>query len=371
MAEGWLCVSTLKQTSTSSSNRTTPALSAKTLTSQSRSRSCVALKIVCFRRLSIVRPSNSTRPRRVLCEQCSLQVCARVSSSQSVGSRPSAAKWAPDRPHLGRAQGELARAAQVRQARRPCPGSAPRCGGSGTGAPAPGGRRASAPTTACSTASLARTRRINAGQGRGRALDPVGADRPDVLDGEAQVAQDRPGALGLGVGDAGLGQDVDDVPAGGGGPSGRSAPPRAPGRTGGWRRSRRPGRPGRPRRRGAGRPAERALDEESPAGADVPGAGQAEVGRLGRDALSFGVGPSGGGVDLKMPERLGQAFGSWAGGATPAGRGAGRRDDGGCRIVGLVFFCRVRATHLLRIGPRREGALHAPLRKTRDSMDSV
>ena len=48
-----MCVSTLKQTSWSSSNRTTPALSAKTLTSQSRPSSWVASKIVCFSRLSI------------------------------------------------------------------------------------------------------------------------------------------------------------------------------------------------------------------------------------------------------------------------------------------------------------------------------
>ena len=54
----------------------------------------VALKIVCLSRLSMISPSNSIRPRSVLCEQCSLQVWARVSSSQSVGSRPSAAKCA-------------------------------------------------------------------------------------------------------------------------------------------------------------------------------------------------------------------------------------------------------------------------------------
>ena len=42
----------------------------------------------------MISPSNSTRPRKVLCEQCSLQVWASVSSSASVGSRPSSAKWA-------------------------------------------------------------------------------------------------------------------------------------------------------------------------------------------------------------------------------------------------------------------------------------
>ena len=66
MAEGWLCVSTLKQTSCSSSNRTTPALSVKTLTSQSQASSRVAPKIVCLSRLSIVRPSNAIRPRKRL-----------------------------------------------------------------------------------------------------------------------------------------------------------------------------------------------------------------------------------------------------------------------------------------------------------------
>ncbi len=56
IAEGWLCVSTLKQTSCSSSNRTTPALSLKTLTSQSQASSWVERKIVCLSKLSIVRP---------------------------------------------------------------------------------------------------------------------------------------------------------------------------------------------------------------------------------------------------------------------------------------------------------------------------
>ncbi len=56
-ADGWLCVSTLKQTQFLSSNLTTPALSLKTLTHQSslpsRSRMVrVAAKIVSLSRLS-------------------------------------------------------------------------------------------------------------------------------------------------------------------------------------------------------------------------------------------------------------------------------------------------------------------------------
>src|SRR5207253_11223883 len=97
IADGWLCVSTLKQTLYLSSKRTTPALSSKTLTHQSsaprrRRISCVAPKMVSFSRLSMRRPSKSICPLSVLCEQCSDQVWASVSNSMSVGSRPSSRK---------------------------------------------------------------------------------------------------------------------------------------------------------------------------------------------------------------------------------------------------------------------------------------
>ena len=87
MALGWLCVSTLKHTSQPASKAMMPALSWKTLTHQALSSASVALLMVCFRRLSITSPSKSMTPVNVLCLQCSLQVCASVSSSHTVGSR--------------------------------------------------------------------------------------------------------------------------------------------------------------------------------------------------------------------------------------------------------------------------------------------
>ena len=47
--------------------------------------------------------------------------------------------------------------------------------------------------------------------------------------------------------------------------------------------------------------AERTLDEETAAGRDPPGTGQAEVGRLGGDPLAFQVRPARGGFNLQMP----------------------------------------------------------------------
>ena len=44
-------------------------------------------------------------------------------------------------------------------------------------------------------------------------INPVGPDGPDVLNVEPEVGEERPGALGLGVGDARLGEDVDDGPS--------------------------------------------------------------------------------------------------------------------------------------------------------------
>ena len=101
--------------STSSSNSTMPALSWKTLTHQSLSRSKVALAMVDFRRLSMTSPSISITPRKVLCWQCSLQVWAMVSSSQRLGSRPSAA-CGPAPPHLGEVE---ERAPSVERRTRP------------------------------------------------------------------------------------------------------------------------------------------------------------------------------------------------------------------------------------------------------------
>src|SRR5205807_209421 len=126
IADGWLCVSTLMHTACFSSNAMTPELSLNTLSVQSTPsaiNSNVAAATVRFSKLSITTdPSASTvcpgRPRHsigskcdgsaecltpsaeclytilllsVLCTQCSLQVCAKVSSSISRGSRPSPA----------------------------------------------------------------------------------------------------------------------------------------------------------------------------------------------------------------------------------------------------------------------------------------
>ena len=157
-------------------------------------------------------PSNSIRPRRVLCEQCSLQVWARVSSSQSVGSRPSSAKWSWIGPHLGEAQVELALLAQVASsASSSMPADrhldAAEAIGLPLAEPVERQRRRRRP---------ARRRRwpgpcaISRGSASRGPFDPIGPDRPDVLDGEAEVAEEGQGALGLGVGHAGLGQDVDD-----------------------------------------------------------------------------------------------------------------------------------------------------------------
>ncbi len=58
--------------------------------------------------------------------------------------------------------------------------------------------------------------RDQARQGVGGALDAVRPDRPDVVGLQAEVAEQGPRAVGHRVGDARLGQDVDDGP----GPSG-------------------------------------------------------------------------------------------------------------------------------------------------------
>ena len=76
--------------------------------------------------------------------------------------------------------------------------------------PGPSRSNGSVPVTASSTASLAENPLDQPGHGRGRPFDPVGPDRADVRDGEAQVAQQFERALCLGVGYAGLGHDAHD-----------------------------------------------------------------------------------------------------------------------------------------------------------------
>jgi hypothetical protein len=80
----------LKHRSKPRSKATIPALSWNTLTHHGFASSSVAALIVRASRLSIRSPRNSTIPPKVLCLQCSLQVCAMVSSSAIVGSRPTA-----------------------------------------------------------------------------------------------------------------------------------------------------------------------------------------------------------------------------------------------------------------------------------------
>ena len=99
MAEGWLCVSTLKQTACFSSNSITPALSSKTLRHHGLARSCVALKTVDLMRFSNRSTSlpalsrTTTSLRKVLWTQCSDHVWAIISSSTSRGSRPMRRKY--------------------------------------------------------------------------------------------------------------------------------------------------------------------------------------------------------------------------------------------------------------------------------------
>ena len=104
MADGWLCVSTLKQTSCSSSNRTTPALSLKTLTSQSqasvaRGAEDRLLEQVVDRPALEVDPAPERLVRAMLApglgERLQLAV-GRVAAE--------AAEMGLDRPHLGQAK---------------------------------------------------------------------------------------------------------------------------------------------------------------------------------------------------------------------------------------------------------------------------
>ena len=131
MAEGWLCVSTLKQTSYSSSNRTTPALSAKTLTSQSRSRSLGRLEDRLLEQVvDDLALELDPAPERL--------VRAVLAPGLGQGLELAVGRVAAERGevvldglHLGEAQVELPRLAQVHQRRVVhARGSGPRRGGS-------------------------------------------------------------------------------------------------------------------------------------------------------------------------------------------------------------------------------------------------
>ena len=117
-----------------------------------------------------------------------------------------------DRLHLGEAQRELARRGSGSRSAWSSSVADRNLDPAGIGRAGPGRARSngSVPIMACSTASLASTRAIKRGKRLGRPLDPIGPDRADVRDGVTQVAQERQRALGLGIGHAGLGHDVDD-----------------------------------------------------------------------------------------------------------------------------------------------------------------
>ena len=130
------------------------------------------------------------------------------------------------------------------------------------------------------------------GEMLGGPADAIAPDGPHPDHVEAEVAEQLRGALGLGVGHARLGQDVDDGLAG--------------------------------RRRGAvrvdlerlddrvdqhlaGRTVDvgrrhRAFDQETAAGRDRPGARETRLGRLDREPPSGQVGMPGSGLNFKMPE---------------------------------------------------------------------
>ena len=130
------------------------------------------------------------------------------------------------------------------------------------------------------------------GEAVGRPLDPVGPDRPDVLGGEPEVAEDGQALWPSGSVTPGLGRTWTTVP----GPSG--AWPDGPDGEGLDDRVDQDGL-GRAADVGGG---EVALDQEPAAGGDRPGAGQAELGGVGGDPAAFEVGAARGGVDLEVPE---------------------------------------------------------------------
>ena len=283
MAEGWLWVSTLKQTSYSSSNRTTPALSAKTLTSQSSSRSLRRLEDRLLEQV-VDRPRPRTRSGPgASCASSARSRSGRASPARSRSGRGRAsAKWAWIGLHLGEAEVELAR-----------PGSAA--------------------TSACVVHARGSARRSRSELVGVPLAEPVERQRADdgLLDGV--VGQDALDQAGQGVGRArrrgrcgssgrprrakprsrrtpralsasgsvtpGLGRTWTTVP------DGSPSPHRV-----GWKTSRRPGRPARVRDAvRARRAAELPFDQEPARGRDPPGAREAQLGGLAGDAEAFGV----------------------------------------------------------------------------------
>ena len=297
MAEGWLWVSTLKQTSYSSSNRTTPALSLKTLTSQSRFRSRGRLEDRLLEQV-VDRPALEVDPPR---ERLVRAVLA---------------------PGLGEGL-ELAVGGVAAELAEMAPGSA----------------RISARLSE-SWPDLLRPIERRVVQSADRAPRPaevVGLALAEVV--ERQGADD-------GLLDGVVGQDPLDQPGEG---VGRARRRGRSGSSGRWRpRSRGrggrrealsasgsvtpglgrtwttavPGARRRTTRRRAGRCSvsttgststvvgraadvvggQVALDEEAAAGGDRPGAGDPEFGGVGGDTPAFGVDSAGGGLDLQVPE---------------------------------------------------------------------
>ncbi len=170
----------------------------------------VAPKIVSLSRLSIVRPAKAIRPLSVLCEQCSLQVWASVSSSQSVGSRPSSAKWS----RIARISARLSESWPERLRATRASSSRSRIGTStlrnSYSRPWPSRSIARGPTIGMLDGVIGQQPRDQPRQRAGRPVNAVGPDGADVGHFVSRVAQQRQRTLGLGIGDARLGQDVHD-----------------------------------------------------------------------------------------------------------------------------------------------------------------
>ena len=133
-------------------------------------------------------------------------------------------------------------------------------------------------------------------QGLGRPFDVVGPDRTDFGDPEAEILEDRPGALGHRIGHAGPWQDVDEDRAAGLGLVGV--------RAAGVNVERLDDRVGEHGLGGASEVIgpEGPLDQKSAGRSDRPRAVQAEVDGLGRHPTAFEVGQAGCGIDSEVPE---------------------------------------------------------------------
>ena len=234
MADGWLCVSTLKQTSWSPSKRRRRRCRVKTLTQPVERRELPGgaqdglLEQVVDRRPLEIDPRLEGLVRAVLAPGLGQRLELAVGR---IAAEPG--EVVLDRPHLGQAQRELARPAQIDER---ASSSAP----SGTSTrwnvyawPWPRWSSVKGADDGLLDGVVGQHAAGSGGQSGGRPVDAIGPDRPDVLDVVAEVATARR-TLRLGVGHARLGQDVDDrVPT--------AAAGLARGRT---RRSRRRGRPG-------------------------------------------------------------------------------------------------------------------------------